>query len=137
MRASVIASLVVVITSVGCKRLETGAREEFGKKYSCPEERVDVRARSDLHYGDLIQAGASKPSPPPEVVKDPERLAKWESDKRAEDAALRERLNRHEVFEAKGCDHVAFLGCGHPEGEEGVVTSQVDCWEIPPDRVPG
>lgn len=65
--------------------------------------------------------------PVDEVKRNPGRLAKWESDRRKEQAELHERLNRLEVFAAKGCDHVALLGCAHAEAGDGIATDQVSC----------
>jgi len=136
-RRALAASLLALLAAAGgCKRLQTGAREEFAKAYSCPEERVSVRARSDLKYGDLVLSSSLQQEPADEVKKDPVRLAKWESDRRKEQAELRERLNRLDVFEVKGCAHVALLGCAHPEAGDGIATDQVSCWEIPSARIP-
>ena len=126
-----VVAVALMLASVGCKRVKTGAVEWFGKKYSCPEDRIEATARDDLKYGDLIEANATKPTPPDEVKKDPERLAKWQRDQREDSKAKAERLNELDVFEVKGCDHVAYLGCRHAEVEEGHDCSRVNCWEIP------
>lgn len=128
--------MALIVLVGGCKRLRTGAREEFGKIYSCPEERVEVRARDDLKYGDIILSGRATKTPPDEVRADPGRLAKWQSDRRAEDETLRDSLNERDVFEVKGCDHVSFFGCYHPDAEHGVATDVATCLEIPPERAP-
>ena len=127
-------SLPLVLAS--CKGLDSGAREEFAKKYSCPESRVAVKAREDLKYGDLILGTSTTKTPPDEVKRDPERLAKWEADQRKENQESRENLNRLSVYEVTGCDHRAFLGCAHPSTGDGVQLGEVNCWEIPAERVP-
>jgi hypothetical protein len=38
----------VAMATEGSKPLKTGAQESFARKYSCPEERVEVKARDDL-----------------------------------------------------------------------------------------
>ncbi|XXT19530.1 hypothetical protein WME94_55840 [Sorangium sp. So ce429] len=123
--------LLAVVFSSGCKRLKTGAREEFGRKHSCPEDRITVRSRDDVKWGSIVLANRSAAAPPDEVKNDPGRLAKWQKDQAEEDAATRERLDELDVFEVKGCGHEVFMACAHPAGSsgEGVATYEVVCWE--------
>ncbi len=132
MRRSQAVLIVGLLLLAGCKRLKTGAREHFGKEFSCPKNRVEVSARSDLRYGDLLLAIQGEPKQPPDEVKrDPERLARWKADTLADDQDLRARLNDLDVFEATGCEHRALMGCSHPGDSDGVVLSEVTCWTIP------
>ncbi|MGZ3417100.1 MAG: hypothetical protein ACXVEF_36440 [Polyangiales bacterium] len=123
--------LVVVVALFGCKRLSTGAREDFAKKHSCPVARVTVTPRSDLKYGDLV-VKESTDEPPEDVKKDPERLAKFKADKAEESSELRKNLNSNlDMFQVKGCDLDVLMGCGHGSSPDG--QSQADevvCFEI-------
>ena len=123
--------LVAVVLSIGCKRLKTGAREEFGRKHSCPEDRITVSSRDDVTWSSLVLASSPAEAPPDEVKNDPGRLAKWHKDRAEEDAATRERLDELDVFEVKGCGHEVLMACAHPAGSsgEGVATDEVVCWE--------
>ncbi|WP_148314293.1 hypothetical protein [Sorangium cellulosum] len=125
--------LLAVVFSIGCKRLKTGAREEFGRKHSCPEDRITVRSRDDVKWGAIVLAKRPAEAPPDEVKNDPGRLAKWQKDRAEEDAATRESLDELDVFEVKGCGHEVFMACAHPGGGagEGVATDEVVCWEQP------
>lgn len=112
----------------GCKPLKTGAKEQFAKEHSCPEERVEVRARTDLRWSVVVGVPGSESSPPAEVQKDPERLAKWRKDRAEEQRKTRARLDDVDVFEARGCGHSQLLGCWHPGNEEGhMQTNEVSC----------
>src|SRR5690349_10774430 len=86
------------LSLAGCKKLTTGAREEFAKKYSCPLDRVGVRLREDLRYGDLVVEEPDDP-PPEEVKRDPARLAKFKADRARQLSAARASLNDLDVFE--------------------------------------
>ncbi|WP_437655660.1 hypothetical protein [Sorangium sp. So ce1182] len=123
--------LLAVVFSSGCKRLKTGAREEFGRKHSCPEDRITVRSRDDVKWGSVVLANRPAEAPPDEVKNDPGRLAKWQKDRAEEDAATREGLDDLDVFEVKGCGHEVLMACAHPAGSsgEGVATDEVACWE--------
>lgn len=123
--------LLALLAIISCKRLSTGAREEFAKKYSCPENRVTVTERSDLHYGDLA-VQPSVEEPPDDVKKDPERLAKFKKDKAEEKSELKSTLNSNlDMFGVKGCDHDVLMGCGHASDSDGSSDmSHVVCFEI-------
>jgi hypothetical protein len=124
-------ALLVLLAPYGCKRLSTGAREDFAKKYSCPESRVKVIARSDLHYGDLAVQDSVE-EPPEEVKKDPERLAKFKKDKAEEKADLKKTLSSNlDMFQVQGCDHDVLMGCGHGSDNDGSTHPDVVvCFEI-------
>ena len=121
-----------LVAGVGCKRLKTGAREEFGRKYTCPEERIEVRARDDVTYGDLVLRSQTRETPPDEVKNDPGRRAKWEHDQKKKRDDFKDSLDGLDVFEVRGCGHTVLLGCGHPGDSEGVSLSEVSCSEAPP-----
>jgi hypothetical protein len=123
--------LFALLATISCKRLATGAREEFAKKYSCPENRVAVTERSDLHYGDLV-VQAQTEEPPEDVKKDPERLAKFKKDKADEKSELKNNLNSNlDMFAVKGCDHDVLMGCGHATDSDGSSQlNRVVCFEI-------
>ncbi len=73
-----------------------GARREFSKVFSCPEDRIHV-APSDQ----------PAESPPPEVAADPARLAIWRQN-HPHDAS--------EVFDLTGCDrHIVLAYRAYPD----------------------
>jgi hypothetical protein len=139
MRALATALLFYLVATwglVGCKRLSNAksnaAKEDFAKRYSCPEDRVTVKERKDVNPATLL-APDVKESPPDEVKKDPGRLAKWEADRK-------EKLEEKEagykrsftIFESSGCGHTVLLACTHASlagHSEGVTT--VMCQEKP------
>lgn len=131
-RAAVVAFVLMVAALGGCKRLKTGAREEFSKQYACPLERVEVIARGDLRYGDLLPK-AAEAEPPDEVKRDPGRLAKWKQDRADERKELRSTLDSIDVFQARGCGHDTLYGCWHPGNSEGnAQADEVSCSEPRP-----
>jgi hypothetical protein len=131
-RAVVAVWVLAIASSVGCKRLKTGAREEFAKQYACPLERVEVVARGDLRYGDLVVHGPDD-APPDEVARDPARLAKWKGDRADEREKLRSTLDSIDVFQLRGCGHETLYGCWHPGNSEGNAQSdEVSCSEPRP-----
>ncbi len=119
---------VLIFSTVGCKGLETGAKEHFGEKFSCPEDRVEVRARPDLKWSKVVFGDRPQEGPPDEVKKDPGRLAKWHEDHKDDNATL----DRLDVFEAKGCGHELIMACYHPGDSEGrMETNRVACTDAP------
>ena len=135
----ILVALLAITLGLGCKRLKTGAQEQFAQKYSCPEARVEVRPRTDLRWSDVVGVTASDTTPPVEVKSDPERLAKWKKDREDQARETRERLDEIDVFEARGCDHSELLGCWHPGNEEGnIQTNEVSCQsrDYPPNIAP-
>ena len=116
-RAVVVLVLLALVTPA-CKRLVTGAREEFAKKFSCPEDRVQVAERKDLSAYELIFGKMEAEKPPEAVLDDPERLAKWKADHDKSESKKRWDAS-FAVFEASGCDHKALLACAHPGGSKG------------------
>lgn len=110
---------IVFIFSTGCASLEKGARDYFVRELSCPMDRVTVRARPDLHYGDLLLIpSTSKPSA--EIAADPERLALWKENHAKDLSERRARASKlYDVFEVTGCGRTVQLGCRHPTDSRG------------------
>ena len=104
----------MLVLVAGCgKSLETGARESFAREYSCPEERVSVRARPDVEAAEILLRAAPQ-DPPAAVSEDPARLAKWEQDRADAQAKQHDGFARFEVFEVSGCDTTQLVACHHP-----------------------
>lgn len=124
--------LGTLLALAGCKRLGTGARETFAREYSCPEARVAVTERSDLRYSAFLESPRPG-TPAPEVAADPERLARWTSDRQEEHSALMRDLDTSlTVYRVTGCDHEVFMGCAHVEDSEGYMDlSRVNCFTPP------
>jgi hypothetical protein len=130
--------VVVAVGLPGCKRLSTGAREHFARKLSCPEERVTVKPREDLRYGELVAKVVQAEVPPDEVKRDPERLAKFQRDQAQAKAEQVASLDGVDVFEVTGCGHTQLLGCAHPVGgsDNSAQSDLVNCFEPPPGVQP-
>jgi hypothetical protein len=114
-----LAVLLLPLSAVGCASLADGARDHFVAAHSCPADRVVVKARPDLGYGDLLPAPAAA-VPSAEVAGDPERLALWQEQQARARAERRASANaRYDVFEVSGCGRTVRVGCRHPEDERG------------------
>jgi hypothetical protein len=129
-----VSSVVAALTATACKKLATGAREEFARKYSCPEERVEVKERPDVKWGQLTMPPSADEQPPAEVKNDPGRLAKWRADQsESGEAKLRAHYDAMDVFEVRGCDHALLMACKHPTSQGGTTMSSVMCSDRPLD----
>ena len=103
-KTSLLLVLALPTVLVGCQSKEAGAREKFSNEVTCPEERVEVRERSDLTPSML----RAQVPPPPDVAADPGRLAMWkakeeESNENADQAC--------DMFEARGCGKQSLVCC--------------------------
>lgn len=97
-------SLVVgMLLLAGCKSPEKGAREHFAREVTCPLERVEARARTDVKPGDWIESS----KPPKDVAADPERLQMW----KAKDEERRSWANRDQIIEVRGCGKQKLYAC--------------------------
>ncbi len=95
---------IAVVTIAGCRSKEQGAREHFSKDVTCPEDRVEVKARTDLHPSDWLE----KRTPPADIASDPGRLSMWQ----AQQADLRSRADtQDDIFEASGCGTQKLYAC--------------------------
>ncbi|MGK3995561.1 hypothetical protein [Sorangium sp. So ce1024] len=121
----------VILSSAGCKRLKTGAREDFAKRHSCPEDRVEVIERDDVKWSTVVFGAGPQETPPDEVKSDPGRLAKWNADRAAKDAEMRATLDDLDVFQVRGCGHDELVACAHPADGDGVATHRVVCFQGP------
>lgn len=104
----------IVAFTAACKELKTGARQEFSQRYTCPEDRVQVRRRADVTAYAVTHD--SRPQPPDEVARDPARLDLWTRHQRANEARWNEQWK---VYEARGCGHQVLQTCSHPGDPEG------------------
>lgn len=95
-----------VLALIGCRTDETIAREMFGGRFSCPEDRITVTPRKDLRAVDV--AFRAKPAPS-DVAADPARLALWNKDQEREAADFAKLT----VVEVKGCEHDLLFACGN------------------------
>jgi hypothetical protein len=131
----ILAAICAVLLALGgCKSIKTGAREHFGKEFSCPDDRITIVERSDLKWGSII-LDQNQPEPPTEIKGDPGRLAKWKEEKEKEKKDSRSTLDALDVFEGKGCDHSVLMGCGHSGNNEGGCDpSSVSCWHVEQDK---
>lgn len=128
-----IVALAFALVLAACVQVETGARARFGMIYSCPDDRVQVKPRTDLQWGALRSRLLPEPAnvPDPEVAADPARLAKWQEVQTETRARKTEAYNDFDVFEVEGCGHKAFLGCLHPRNYRGGVISDAVLCDSP------
>ena len=91
-----------ILCALLTKRLDVGAREQFSREQSCPEDRIQVRARPEVKPSDAF-FGTDRREPPSEVARDPARLAIWQKGEReragappADDAGREERRDAEE-----------------------------------------
>ncbi len=98
---------------LGCGNAHDAAREQFGREFSCPLDRVTVRPRDDIKWS-TVALHASAAEPPHDVKRDPARYAKWKKDQEELNGPMRDLLDSFDVFEGKGCGHDVLLGCKRP-----------------------
>ena len=90
---------------LACQPLSEGAKTDFSKSFTCPMERVEVRARPELHPSDWFKPR----TPTSEIASDPGRLKMWQD----EQESLRANGDKyHSIYEARGCGHQALYECG-------------------------
>jgi hypothetical protein len=116
------AAAVAMLSHVGCQSLADGAKSDFATAYACPANRVEVKARPDLHPSDFKPKRKPK-TPPADVAADPERLKMWQAE---QDRFMSYDDTYHSMYEANGCGHQALYECGH--ATRGSSTSWI-CWE--------
>ena len=121
--------LLLSLAATACKQLTSGAREDFAARYSCPEDRVEVKERSDLQPVQALGKANEVPATPPDEVKrDPARYAKWQQDQADRRESKLARYIGYEVIEVNGCGHTDILVCHHPSGSKGGTrTAEVVC----------
>jgi hypothetical protein len=110
--------LAVALLGSACKSKEQGAREEFSETYTCPLDRVEVRARPDVKKSDL----AKREDPPPNIEADPGRLQLWQSKR---DEQRKRDDDGCEMFEARGCGKQTLLCCSRPAKRQ----DRVNCFQ--------
>lgn len=102
---AIVLPVASVLALAGCRTDETIAREMFGGRFTCPEDRITTTTRKDLRAVDV--AFRAKPAPS-DVAADPARLALWnkEQERAAADFASLT------VVEVKGCERDLLFACG-------------------------
>lgn len=102
-----------------------GAREGFEKSWSCPEDRVVTKVRTDL---DPLQFQPSKvKAPPDEVRNDPARYAKWNADQETERQTQRAAYADHKLVQLDGCGHTEIQDCRPHHAHGAVYPGWADC----------
>jgi len=99
-------AFVLVGALTACQSMEGGARESFSESNTCPPDRIEVRARSDVKNSDLLPRG----EPPPDIKADPGRRAMWEE----EQARRAKSADGCTIYEARGCGQQTLLCCFRP-----------------------
>jgi hypothetical protein len=109
-----------------------GARERFEKSWSCPEDRVVAKVRTDL---DPLQFHPAKVKTPPEEVRDdPARYAKWNADQEAERQTQRAAYAGHKLVELDGCGHTEIQDCRPHHAHGAVYPDWADCEVLKPPK---
>jgi hypothetical protein len=110
----------LVMGGVACTSFPTQAKEDFAKKFSCPEEQVTVKDRKDLNADDVLERDRKprkKDVAPPEIASDRARLAKWTKDRDDAEATRRSFHSSYDVLEVAGCGHKNLVVCHRPTGK--------------------
>ena len=118
-RIACVCGVLIALGQLGCQSLSDGAKNDFSRSFTCPMDRVEVRARPELHPSDWFKAK----TPPSEVASDPARLRMWQ------DAQERLRTSGdkyHSIYEARGCGHQTLYECGRTTrgSSNGVICRQ-------------
>jgi hypothetical protein len=115
-----LACTLLLAAVTACKKMSTGAREEFAKVHSCPEDRITVKERLDIGGFEGVNGYRyERPAPPPEVEADPGRYAKWKKDQEETEERIENGYSSYDIFEVSGCDHTDILACDRPGGSHG------------------
>jgi hypothetical protein len=117
---------LALLGSLSCKSLKDGAKENFSKAFSCPEDRVEVRERKDLSPYEVMSG--PRPEAPAEIQSDPGRLELWQKKEKETSTNVD---NRFDVFEVRGCEKQVLYYCAHPDSDDGQGTKSnvVSCVE--------
>ena len=120
---------------LGCKSFEAEARERFSDAVSCPTSKVEVRELEGVSAHEVREKydTTPKPTPPPEVAADPERLEVWEKKQAKLRADRTEPGFGSDVFEATGCGETITYECWRKKKSVNGQSS-VDCTDIHRER---
>jgi hypothetical protein len=102
-------AVLLILLATACQGYESGAREQFSKQFTCPEDRVEVR-QSALTVASV--KGKKRAEPPPEIKADPGRLKLWQAEQ--DKTASFSSVFCSELWEARGCDHQTLYCCYRP-----------------------
>jgi hypothetical protein len=72
-RIACVSIVCVALGQLACQALTEGAKSDFSTSFTCPIERVEVRARPELRPSHWFKPK----TPPSEVASDPGRLTMW------------------------------------------------------------
>jgi hypothetical protein len=109
-------------------------RQDFAKKFSCPEDRVEVKVRADIDPVKALAPNKEFPmgTPPDEVKADPGRYEKWKADRQQQLEIERYRYTQNTMFEVTGCQHTQILGCHAHRNGNKTYPNWPDCTEVTP-----
>jgi hypothetical protein len=132
-----VAPVVDAMATPALDPMSAGAKEDFAKKYSCPDDRVTTKIRTDIDPRQAL-ASASElkvATPPDEVKDDPGRLARWQADQDAERESRRRSYSSNTMIEVTGCGHSQIVACRPHHQGSATYPDWADCRA--PERVPG
>lgn len=101
MQRSTWVPLLLCLATVGCTFTSDMARDQFSRRFSCPDERLGLKS-VPVRPEELLDPG----EPPADVAADAGRLAVWQAN-RIGDMQFYEHLS---AIEVRGCGHrVTYL----------------------------
>jgi len=130
MRSAFPLALVVALATPACQSVSSRAQEDFAKKYTCPDDRIAVKARPDLDPTQAFVGDASSGTPSDEVKNDPARYAMWKAARDAQQEQDRSTYSKYDMLEVTGCGHTQVYGCYHRIGGQ----SRTLCYEATSDK---
>jgi hypothetical protein len=115
-------TLVLALSQTACQSFSDGAKTAFSNSFTCPKNRVEVRARPDLHPSHWLSVA----KPTREIAADPERLRMWQ---REQDRRVAYEDGHFSMYEARGCGHQALYECRRWSKSVNTLVSRVSCSE--------
>jgi hypothetical protein len=112
--------LAVAMSQMACEAFSDGARRTFSEGFTCPRDRVEVRARPDLFPSAWLKARR----PSREIASDAERLKMWQAE---QDKQVAYKDGRYRVFEARGCGQQSLYECARARKSFNTVVLQASC----------
>lgn len=107
---------------LACQPLSDGARSKFSQSFTCPVDRVEVRARPDLRPSDWLKLR----KPASEVASDPARLTMWRDEQDRQQAY---EDGRYRIYEAHGCGHQSLYECARSRKSYNTIWITAQCSE--------
>jgi hypothetical protein len=102
--------VVVALMLCACGDPVDDARAELVQRWTCPAERIEV-TRTGLDGAEVYRSSVKRNVAPPDVARDPERLAVFEKAETERIDRAADAFGRATVLDAKGCGFSERLFC--------------------------